>query len=66
MRDDLYEQCSLHITEYIANSRSFGVRPRMPTMRSSSLSVNPKERWRRSSAVSPSDGGGTSTDETVA
>ena len=23
-REDLYEQCSLHMTEYIASSRSFG------------------------------------------
>ena len=30
--DDLYEQCSLHITEYIASSSSFGTRPRISSM----------------------------------
>ncbi len=27
--EDLYEQCSLHITEYIASSASVGRRPRI-------------------------------------
>ena len=28
-RDDLYEQCSDHITEYIASSRSVGLAPEL-------------------------------------
>ena len=39
--DDLYEQCSLHITENIPSSVMFGVRPRIATARSNSSSVRP-------------------------
>src|SRR5437764_15063578 len=39
--DDLYEQCSLHITEKIPSSVMFGARPRIATARSSSSSVRP-------------------------
>src|SRR5688500_10474968 len=45
IRDDLYEQCSDHITEYMANSRWFGMRWRMCRMSLSSPSVSPKARW---------------------
>src|SRR5262249_20752204 len=43
-RDDLYEQCSLHMTEYMASSRWLGDRPRMASMRASSSSVKPSAR----------------------
>jgi len=39
--DDLYEQCSLHITEKMPSSVKFGVRPRIATARSNSSSVSP-------------------------
>ena len=39
--DDLYEQCSLHITEKMPSSVRFGVRPRIATARSNSSSVSP-------------------------
>ncbi len=39
--DDLYEQCSLHITEKIPSSVMFGVRPRIATARSNSSAVSP-------------------------
>src|SRR5438477_10125269 len=39
--DDLYEQCSLHITEKIPSSVMFGARPRIATTRSNSCSVSP-------------------------
>src|SRR4051794_27896697 len=44
LRDDLYEQCSLHITEYIASSRSDGSRPSRRTMALNSSSVMPSMR----------------------
>src|SRR3954454_18447572 len=44
LRDDLYEQCSLHITEYIASSRSDGSRPSRLTMALNSSSVIPSMR----------------------
>ena len=47
--DDLYEQCSLHITEYMASSQLVGRRPRMSRM-----------RW-YSSGFSPSSAHGCST-----
>ena len=49
-RDDLYEQCSLHMTEYIASSRWLGRRPRIVMIRSRSSSVRPSARW-TSSAI---------------
>src|ERR1700732_2126775 len=39
--DDLYEQCSLHITEKIPSSVMFGLRPRIATARSNSSAVSP-------------------------
>src|SRR5580693_1985716 len=39
--DDLYEQCSLHITEKIPSSVMFGVRPRIATTRSNSSALSP-------------------------
>ena len=39
--EDLYEQCSLHITEYIASSASVGRRPRISLMRAYSSSLRP-------------------------
>src|SRR5207237_685144 len=42
---DLYEQCSDHITEYIASSARLGSRPRVSTTRSYSSSVRPSDRW---------------------
>ena len=44
-RDDLYEQCSDHMTEYIASSRWLGSRPRIVDDPSSSSSVSPSARW---------------------
>src|SRR5271154_751797 len=41
MRDDLYEQCSLHITEKMPSSVKFGVRPRLLTMRANSSVLSP-------------------------
>src|SRR5436853_7789907 len=43
-RDDLYEQCSDHITAYIASSRSVGSRWSSATTAASSSSVIPS--WR--------------------
>ena len=43
-RDDLYEQCSDHMTAYMANSTSVGGRPSNSMMASSSSSVRPS--WR--------------------
>ena len=43
-RDDLYEQCSDHITEYIASSRCVGSRPSSSTTAASSSSVIPSCR----------------------
>src|SRR5512133_1469863 len=40
-RDDLYEQCSLHITEKTPSSVRVGVRPRWPRMRSYSSGASP-------------------------
>src|SRR3990170_1767228 len=40
-RDDLYEQCSLHITEKMPSSVRFGGRPRMRRMRAYSSGVRP-------------------------
>src|SRR6516225_2409465 len=39
--DDLYEQCSLHITENIPSSVMFGVRPKIATARSNSSLLSP-------------------------
>jgi hypothetical protein len=41
---DLYEQCSLHITEYIASSDDVGRRPRISWMRRYSSSFRPSSR----------------------
>ena len=49
-RLDLYEQCSDHITAYIASSRWLGARPRMRSMAAASSSVSPRARWIGSSA----------------
>ena len=49
--EDLYEQCSLHMTEYIANSTSLGLRLRTPIIDSYSSSVSPSARWRGSSEL---------------
>src|SRR5688500_13496658 len=43
--DDLYEQCSDHITEYMASSRYVGSRPSRRTMALNSSSVIPNRRW---------------------
>src|SRR5919198_2006916 len=43
-RDDLYEQCSDHITEYMASSTSVGSRPSRRTMALNSSSVIPSRR----------------------
>src|SRR5215210_7266716 len=47
-RDDLYEQCSDHMTAYMASSRSLAGRPRRRVMASASSSVRPSSRWRAS------------------
>src|SRR6476620_10030968 len=47
--DDLYEQCSDHMTAYIASSRSDGLRPNSPTTDPSSSSVMPS--WRCNGTV---------------
>src|SRR5271165_794870 len=39
--DDLYEQCSLHMTEKTPSSVRFGTRPRIVMARSNSCSVDP-------------------------
>ena len=39
--DDLYEQCSDHMTEYIASSLAVGRRPRMSTIRPYSSGLRP-------------------------
>src|SRR5579864_3617696 len=39
--EDLYEQCSLHITEKMPSSVRFGTRPRIATARSNSSPVSP-------------------------
>src|SRR3954468_4286077 len=39
--DDLYEQCSLHITEKMPSSVRFGVRPRIAQARANSLALSP-------------------------
>ena len=44
-RDDLYEQCSLHITANRASSRWLGARRRMASTSSRSPSVRPRARW---------------------
>ena len=49
-RLDLYEQCSDHITAYMASSRWLGVRPRMRSMAAASSSVSPRARWIGSSS----------------
>src|SRR5439155_11836552 len=49
-RDDLYEQCSDHMTAYMASSRWFGSRPRMRSMAAASSSVSPRARWTLSAA----------------
>src|SRR5580765_3904340 len=54
-RDDLYEQCSDHITEYMASSRWLGSRPSSSTTAASSSSVMPSRRcngcWLGDSAI---------------
>ena len=42
---DLYEQCSLHITEYMASSLDVGRRPRMCRIRAYSSSARPSSRY---------------------
>src|SRR5215213_4562339 len=44
-REDLYEQCSDHITAYMASSSGFGSRSRTRAMSAASSSVRPKARW---------------------
>jgi hypothetical protein len=41
----LYEQCSLHITEYMASSPLVGLRPRISRMLRYSLSVSPRAAY---------------------
>src|ERR671924_679073 len=50
-RLDLYEQCSDHMTAYMASSRWLGSRPRMRPMADASSSVSPSARWIGSVAV---------------
>ena len=50
IRLDLYEQCSDHITAYIASSRSLGARPRMRSISMASSSVKPRARCRTTPA----------------
>src|SRR6266508_6598034 len=45
---DLYEQCSDHMTEYMASSVRFGSRPRDSQTLAYSSSVSPRARWRAS------------------
>src|SRR4051812_43745829 len=45
-RDDLYEQCSDHMTAYMASSKSLAGRPRSSVMAAASSSVRPSSRWR--------------------
>src|SRR5438876_1855768 len=52
--DDLYEQCSLHITEKMPSSVGFGVRPRIVTARSNSSCVNPCSAARAAVTLLPS------------
>ena len=49
--EDLYEQCSLHITAYMANSRWLGTRPRIRSMEAASSSVRPSSRCNVASMV---------------
>ncbi len=42
--EDLYEQCSDHITEYMASSASVGRRPRISRIRAYSSSLRPSSR----------------------
>src|SRR5581483_5836301 len=49
--DDLYEQCSDHITAYIASSSSDGRRPSSPSMSPSSSSVSPSWRCKDSDGL---------------
>src|SRR5438874_1380996 len=51
-RDDLYEQCSDHMTEYIASSTSVGSRPSSPTTAWYSSSVIPSCLY-SASAIAP-------------
>src|SRR6478752_7357682 len=53
-RDDLYEQCSDHITEYMASSRWVGSRPSSSTTAASSSSVIPSCRCKGSVLMAPS------------
>ena len=50
IREDLYEQCSLHITAYRASSRWLGARPRILPTASNSSSVRPSARCKGSPA----------------
>ncbi|COW11249.1 Uncharacterised protein [Mycobacterium tuberculosis] len=43
--EDLYEQCSLHITEYMASSVSVGRRPRIWRIRRYSSSLRPSSPY---------------------
>ncbi|VXB77830.1 hypothetical protein MICRO8M_60031 [Microbacterium sp. 8M] len=43
--EDLYEQCSLHITEYIASSPEVGRRPRISRIRAYSSSLRPSAAY---------------------
>src|SRR5438270_4327435 len=51
--DDLYEQCSLHITEKIPSSVMFAVRPRIATARSNSAPVSPYSAARAAVTLLP-------------
>src|SRR4029078_11050572 len=53
-RDDLYEQCSDHMTEYMASSRCVGSRPSSATTASSSSSVIPSCRGSAPPAIGQS------------
>ena len=50
-RELLYEQCSLHMTLNMASSRSFGSRPSLSRMASSSTSSSPSARCSGAAAV---------------
>src|SRR5688572_28681033 len=53
-RLDLYEQCSLHITENIASSVYEGSRPRRVCIDAYSSSVSPRSRWIEAACTEPS------------
>src|SRR3954462_5720254 len=51
--DDLYEQCSLHITEKMPSSVRFGVRPRIAQARANSSPLSPCSATRSGMTVLP-------------